>query len=471
MLPSRVAWAAAVDNEELIRVIDGTGRAGFDARPAEQIPMPKIDGGTRPAADLPIEDQLVYTALAKVLSGAAFPGLVTFTGTDISYAEFERYPLQFSSTHKYVFVADVVSFYEFINHDQLIDQLIGLTGLADVAESLGQLLEIWMGKSQGVPQGPRGSEPIADIYLAPASRALLRAGFEHSRYSDDFRIPVRSWSESRHAQVVLEGALRDLGLVVSGSKARTPRIDTYESQYVGRTTAPVGLSPTERDVLETEENEYVGGEVPAIPSDEDLARAERILSEETLKLRADIVSTRTLRWALPRLGLRESVSPLTNFEVLLRRHAHITASTAFYCQLLMRSDLERQAVSKIIEWVDSASFKFPWQLGWLLNASVYASRRYPALQRRAGRVFLDSSMPWFVRAQAALVLAAQQAVPERASFSDVYERAPKASRPDLLAAVVIGQPPWGASFIRAAADTPLLRAVADFSHDEFPSWI
>jgi hypothetical protein len=76
MLPSRVGWAAAVGNDELVRVIAAAGLSGFDALLAEQIPMPKMDGATRPAADLPIEDHVVFMALSDIVSNAAFPGLV-----------------------------------------------------------------------------------------------------------------------------------------------------------------------------------------------------------------------------------------------------------------------------------------------------------------------------------------------------------------------------------------------------------
>jgi hypothetical protein len=352
----------------------------------------------------------------------------------------------------------------------LAHEVIGLSGLAQVCDSLLDLLESWLATPRGLPQGPAPSAPLADIYIAPASRLLLRAGYEHSRYSDDFRIPAATYGEARRAHAFLESALRQLGLVLATGKLRTPRIETYL-----RNLERIGddqLSPEAREVLVETEDQYFGARVTAPEVDpEELTRAERVYAEQVVRVSADPASTRLMRWALPRLGQAQSTIPLATVDIALRRYPHITPSIAFYIQLLVTTDVAQAAATRALRWLEDPAFKYPWQLGWVLNALAHGSERVPRMGDRAETILFDESLPWFVRGQAAIVCATQQQLPTQAKVFDLYETCPAVTRPDILAAVVISSPRWKLGFLRGAATTPILSAIAALDPDDIVNWI
>ncbi|MHB8613804.1 MAG: reverse transcriptase domain-containing protein, partial [Candidatus Dormibacteraceae bacterium] len=352
LFPSRVAWSAVQDNPRILQVLDGSARTGLSASQIELVPVPKADRATRLAGDMPMEDQIVYAALVEAIRSALPEDLVTFTGQNQSYADFERFPLEVESPSKYVFEGDVVAFYEYIGHERLLTELVGLTGLAGVAEGLIDLLEAWLPGERGLPQGPAPSAPLADIYIAPVSRALARAGFVHSRYSDDFRVPVDDYNQLRELQLLLEQALRDLGLTLSSLKVRTPKIETYR-RNLEQIPDLVLLSPLAREVLETVQvDEYFGGVIlgAADMSQDEIDRASQVFREQLQVVRVEVVNTRLMRWSLGRLGTAGSPLPLEGFPLLLRRYAHLTQTIAAYIQVLMGTELESNAVGAVIDW-------------------------------------------------------------------------------------------------------------------------
>ena len=98
LFPSRVAWSAVQDNARVIQVLDGSARTGLKASAIEIVPVPKADRATRSAADMPIEDQIVYAALVEAIRSELPDDLVGFTGQNQSYADFERFPLDVEMT-------------------------------------------------------------------------------------------------------------------------------------------------------------------------------------------------------------------------------------------------------------------------------------------------------------------------------------------------------------------------------------
>lgn len=472
LFPSKVAFNALSGNPDVVQILNGLAQLGYPAVKTEAVSVPKLGGGTRPASDLAVEDQAVYAALTNAVRSRVHAGMVSFTRDEISYEQFEQFPVEFASEHdpvpEYVVMADAVSFYEYVDHDRLEAEVVGLTGLAGVAESLTDLLEAWMGVGRGIPQGPGASEALGDIYIAPASRTLNRAGFSHSRYSDDFRIPVASWSDALAAQAVLETSLRELGLVLSVPKLRTPTIERYLT-YLNLIPE---LEEPGADELGWLIFDYEGEEMEVEPpSEEELAAAEQTFAEAIAVAGPDLNDSRRMKRALPWLGAGGSATPLTSTSEVLQRYAHATPDFAGYVARLMQTDLEAEAVAGVLAWLTSPGFKYPWQLGWLLHAVNGAEAAHPDLVSTSQAVLFDDSMPWFARGQAAIVSAAQGHLPPQRRFIDVYERSPRSVRPDLLAAVVIQQPTWGPDFMSAAAITPVLTDVRHFNPDTYRNWV
>jgi len=127
LFPSGVAWVASQQNPKLLRVLAAELTHGYRLRPVEIVRVPKLDRTTRPAADVPQRDQLIYTALVAALRGEIPDDYVTFTGEGEdgrSYRDFERYPLTVEGT-THVLEADAAAFYQYIDHDQLAYELVG----------------------------------------------------------------------------------------------------------------------------------------------------------------------------------------------------------------------------------------------------------------------------------------------------------------------------------------------------------
>lgn len=223
LFPSGVGFhAARADRDSFVRTVDALIRQGISVRPLEIIRVPKADRSTRPAADMPVTDQLIYHTIVNTIKAHTYPGLVSFTfgDGDTEYTQFEDFPLTQSNV-AYVLMADAASFYEYVDHDLLSYEILGTTGDADLTEVLMQSLQEWMQAPRGLPQGPLASGPLADIYISPVARSMSRAGFRFSRYSDDFRVVAENWTEARQAQLSLETAMRVMGLALAPGKLRT----------------------------------------------------------------------------------------------------------------------------------------------------------------------------------------------------------------------------------------------------------
>ena len=469
LFPSHVASNAVGGDEHFLRVLEATAKSGYPARRFELVAVPKLDRATRPAADIPLEDQVLYTAIVENLRAQVHPGLVQFTGPeDQSYADFEAFPVNQADT-RWVLEADVASFYEYVDHEILGYELVGLTGLSDLVEGLLDLLQAWMGAGRGLPQGPFASAPLADIYIAPVSRALMRAGFEHSRYSDDFRIPARTWPNLRDAQIALESALRSVGLVLSAGKLRTPKIDVYRKSLDAVQTSPLGFSQQMLDLILGGEYAFDEEEITAV-SNEVLRAAERIL-EDARDNSVDVLNTRLLRWALPRLGRAESNKALTvDLFPILWRYAHVTQTICLYLKELMGTEHEKDAISTIKRWF-KYSFKYPWQIGWMLHATAFADETDSDIAEAAFGYLFDDAIPWFARGQAAIALAVHGDLPKHPDYFSVFERSPEATKPDLLAAVLIGEPRWRNTFVNGAKTTALMDAVSRLAPDDYEDWL
>lgn len=219
-------------------------------------------------------------------------------------------------------------------------------------------------------------------------------------------------------------------------------------------------------MLEAEADEYMGRVTyTQVGTEEELDRAEKVFAEQIAKTAVDVVSTRLMRWCLPRLGAAASTEPLKQFRLLAFRYAHIMPAVALYVQTLMGTEFERDAVRATTRWLNDGGFKYPWQVGWLLNALVHSRESSSEIKELGPRLMLTDSLPWFVRGQAALVTATENALPPHRRFFDVYEQCPDATKPDLIAAVVWQEPAWAAAFLKGAATTPVLAAVAGMNRD------
>jgi hypothetical protein len=368
-----------------------------------------------------------------------------------------------------VLIADAASFYEYIEHDRLAYELVGTTGDSDATESLMGLLGGTMSGPKGLPQGPAASPPLADIYISPVARALSRSGYRFSRYTDDFRIVAADWGEARRAQVFLEEAMRDVGLTLAPGKLKTPKLATYRAA-VKRMSETREITPNL--AVGVFGGGYGGEPVYQQPvSDEEVAEAELVLGKLIAQKNIDAVSTRRMRWALARLAYGGSLAVLASLQDILRSYAHVTPSISSYIRVLLERHLQERALASVSKWFTDGSFRYPWQVGWMLHATAFSPQRSRRLAAAARQFIVSPDLPWFARGQAAIALAVHGSLPSQREYVGVYELSPEATRPDLIAAAMIGQPNWYGPFLTGVATTPMLRAVLQLNPAEYQTWL
>lgn len=472
LFPSRVGWTAAQDNHAVLTNLDGQAASGYKCYPAEIVAVPKSDRTSRPAADMSTEDQILYAAIINGLRTRIPAGLVTFTdGGEQTYDEFERFPLEQTGA-RYVVEGDAAAFFQYIDYERLATELIGLTGWSDAVEPLVRLLETWMGPGKGIPQGPGPSRSLADIYISRAARRLARAGWVFSRYNDDFRIVASSWSNAREAHYALEEALGEIGLIPAEHKARTYKKESYE-RHLDKVDAPGLAGAASRgsfEELKDEDYDPVGTRERIAVTQEQLTRARQVMREQIDVLPVGVIATKLIRRSLAVLGSGGSPAALPLLSKLQRRYPHLAQATAGYVRLLMGTDAESRAVQAALAWIQGQDLRLAWQVGWLLNALCFADAQYESVADVSSEKFGDSTLPWFLHGQAALAMAIHGHLPGRARFDAVYEVSPIATRPDLVASVVVGRPNWANTFLEGASESPLLAAVTRLDPNSRGDW-
>lgn len=183
--------------------------ASYEARPFRRMLVPKATQGYRVAIQLDPVDTIIYTALAyeaaesversripldkrvacsyRVQLGASGE---LFRGNN-GWDDFHSKSQELSETGSYtaVVTADIADFYNQIGHHRVRNGL-EIAGIGKTrAENIENLLmNFTRGQSQGIPIVPSASAIFAEACLSDVDNFLLRKGYTHTRYVDDFRI-------------------------------------------------------------------------------------------------------------------------------------------------------------------------------------------------------------------------------------------------------------------------------------------
>lgn len=129
--------------------------------------------------------------------------------------------------YDWVFDADVVKYFDNIQHDRLFAEL--QERVYDPA--IGHLVERWIGSgvntasglvlpSKGIPQGSVVSPILANVYLDDFDEAIEDAGLKLVRYADDFVVLAKSKSRIETAQALVDALLEAMGLELHPDKTR-----------------------------------------------------------------------------------------------------------------------------------------------------------------------------------------------------------------------------------------------------------
>ncbi|MCC2598431.1 RNA-directed DNA polymerase [Sphingobacterium sp. FBM7-1] len=217
---------------------------------------PKASGTHRTKTILPLEDAIVYQALANKIAtdkyalladnnGFVFGSVLhpeVEKGTDIldnekaEYFFFEYYLPHYnkfvdSVNHeienlnvRYKLETDITGFFDCIPHSKLLMVLHKYNVEPEILDFLENCLNLYSGTRDsitpgvGIPQGPAASFFFANIFLSELDARLNRLGYSYYRYMDDIRIYEEDEDQLYDALVLIDNYLKGNGLSLNSKK-------------------------------------------------------------------------------------------------------------------------------------------------------------------------------------------------------------------------------------------------------------
>lgn len=161
------------------------------------------------------------------------------------------------SGHTWVVDADIQSYYDTIEHGRLLSEVA-----KEVADSkvLG-LIEAFLGQpvmedsskwtpEEGIPQGSTFGPLAANISLHPVDEALVREGYEVTRYADDLVILCTSEREADRALARLREEMTGRGLTLHPEKTRVTTVHRKGGfDFLGYHFEQKGRRPREKSLV------------------------------------------------------------------------------------------------------------------------------------------------------------------------------------------------------------------------------
>jgi hypothetical protein len=385
-------------------------RRDFAVQQEDLLLARKLGRGARPLSLLGLQERLLYRGSVALVESTA--GVSRGRNFE-DYGIFQRAPLQIEGC-RYVFKADIAAYYQYIDHERLVDEVVAQTG-DDLAASVAvEVLRNATGRSYGLPQLNTSSDVLAEIYIEPMYRALLRSGFEAFRFADDFRVACRTYAEALGAWEAADGAARELGLVLNELKTSTRRADRYESDLTALHDQELQLFQ-DLDIEELEDVEYFGddeSDVTSLLDEEEFEEGDIANSSEETHITQEaprhtqIVAARTvleswrndgteaesrdenaqigtalLRRSLQVLGNAKETDALPHVAPLLVYVPSLTPTIAKY--LIQCSESSRRQVLGTLDEVLQSRVINAWQATWM----AYVAGAMP----RTGRVRRSTS--------------------------------------------------------------------------------
>lgn len=398
----------------------------------------KLGRGARPCALLGLKERLLYRGVVSLIGTVTGPS----DRSRVAYDAFQEAPLEFEGC-RYVLKADVASYYQYVDHERLVDEVVARTG-DDLAVSLAaELLGEASGRQFGLPQLSSVSDILADVYIDPLRRHLVRSGYPVWSFADDFRVACRSYEEALLALEVADEGARLLGLVLNELKTSTPGVDKYRASLTavrdrerelfavlqveeldepesGEYPDDVDLDERADEASLIEEDEFDEGDVGAEEvadegsvSEAQLLAASKVIElwveeeedEDTQRTERAVVTAMLLGRALRVYTRGQDASALEHVPSMLVYEASLTPTIARYVRAC--GEFARREARDTLDEVCGSGIVSTWQALWI----AYVAGEIP--RRRGGgqlahvewlRGQLSSRQP-ALRAEAALSLA------------------------------------------------------------------
>jgi RNA-directed DNA polymerase len=220
-------------NELSERLKNGT----YEPLPVRRVYIPKPDGKQRPLGIPAIRDRIVQGALRNVLEP-----IFEREFCEHSYGfrpgrgakdALRRVDGLLKDGYRYVVDADLKSYFDTIPHDRLMDLIRqrvadgGILALvsAFLKQGIMEGMREWK-PTLGTPQGAVISPLLANLYLHPLDGRMREAGYEMTRYADDFVILCRTLPDAQRALDLVQQWVTEVELTLHPEKTRIVDMDT-----------------------------------------------------------------------------------------------------------------------------------------------------------------------------------------------------------------------------------------------------
>ncbi len=261
---------------------------------SSRIYLPKPSGLQRPISLLGIEDQILLQAISNVFARklrvkrqsveleSVFSNKLADTTDSIFFTERWQITYQafqkkcthyFTNGYRWAAHFDLSAYYDTISHDLLIRILSPRNPHPETWNIVREWLQKWSAADSsamtghGIPQGPIGSDFLAEAFFLPIDIELRKKGCKYIRYVDDIRLFGKTENEVRQTAVMLEQLCRHRGLIPQSKKFEIKELESPEDAMGALPSiAPTdGKGALEPEMLASEAREILGSAVGGKP--------------------------------------------------------------------------------------------------------------------------------------------------------------------------------------------------------------
>lgn len=229
---------------------------------------PKASGTLRTKSILPIEDALVYQAMADTIATNNYSKLTDNNhfvfgsilhqevklGVDLLDKEdaelffFEYYLPNYNKfvesvnkeigneSIRFMLETDITGFFDSIPHSKLLMALHQHGVEPELLDFMEECLNMYSGTREsitpgvGIPQGPAASFFLANLFLNDLDQIINRAGYTYYRYMDDIRIYEESQDDLLDVLVTIDKYLKGCGLSLNSKKTSIEIIEDKDRE-------------------------------------------------------------------------------------------------------------------------------------------------------------------------------------------------------------------------------------------------
>lgn len=223
----------AQQTEELGQLSQQLQDRTYRPQPVRRVWINKLGSHEQRPLGIPVvRDRVVPAALKQVIEPICER---EFAGTSYGFRPgrgcqqaLERVEGLLKAGSTWVVDADLKSYFDTIPHERLLarvqermaDGRVLALIEAFLRQGVMEEMKGWQPTERGTPQGAVISPLLANVYLNPLDQRMAQAGWEMTRYADDFIIQCRSQAEAQAALETVQQWVEAEGLQLHPTKTR-----------------------------------------------------------------------------------------------------------------------------------------------------------------------------------------------------------------------------------------------------------